>query len=64
MNFYIDQVILGSSNLNGRYWEGSLCYYKNTDFGSSFNIEEITTAECFDFGVTDGKFLLNNQKVC
>ncbi|GLV43808.1 WD repeat domain 37 [Carabus blaptoides fortunei] len=58
-----EQVILGSSNLNGRYWEGSLCYYQNSDVCASFNIEEITAVECFDFGITDGKFLLNNQKV-
>ncbi|XP_069686307.1 methylosome protein WDR77-like [Periplaneta americana] len=54
-------MLLGCSNLNGRFWTGSLWYFLDPD--AAPDVEKcLTGIEC-ETGVTDGKFLEDKQKI-
>jgi methylosome protein 50 len=54
-------MLLGCSNLTGRFWTGSLWYFLDPD--SAPDVEKcLTGIEC-ETGITDGKFLEDNNKV-
>ena len=54
-------MLLGCSNLTGRFWSGSLWYFIDPD--AAPDVEKcLTGIEC-ETGVTDGKFLEDKQKV-
>ncbi|KAL1117005.1 hypothetical protein AAG570_004333, partial [Ranatra chinensis] len=60
--FSIDgSLFLGSSNLNGRYWIGSIWYFNSADDAPA-NDNSVTGHSC-DSGVPTGKFLNSSQKV-
>ncbi|XP_067004033.2 methylosome protein WDR77 [Anabrus simplex] len=54
-------LLLGCSNLTGRYWSGSLWYFLDAD--AAPDVEKcLTGVEC-ETGVCDGKFLKDEQRV-
>ena len=53
-------VILGCSNLTGRFWIGSLWYYRNPEEAPS--VEKALTGVDFDNGLIDG-FFVNSKNV-
>ncbi|KAJ9587386.1 hypothetical protein L9F63_019087 [Diploptera punctata] len=54
-------MLLGCSNLTGRFWTGSLWYFIDPD--AAPDVEKcLTGIEC-ETGVTDGKFLEDKQKI-
>ena len=59
-NFSDGHMILGCSNLTGRFWIGSLWYYRSPDEGPS--VEKALTGVDFDNGLVDG-FFINNKNV-
>ena len=54
-------MLLGCSNLSGRYWCGSLWYFKESPSYLEIN-KSLTSYEC-ESGVCDAKFLDDTQKV-
>ena len=48
-------MILGCSNLTGRFWIGSLWYYRDPSEAPS--VEKALTGVDFDNGIVDGFFL-------
>ena len=53
-------MILGCSNLTGRFWIGSLWYYRNPEEAPS--VEKALTGVDFDNGLIDG-FFVNSKNV-
>jgi hypothetical protein len=54
-------MLLGCSNMTGRFWTGSVWYFLDPD--SAPHVDKcLTGIEC-ETGVTDGKFLEDKQKV-
>ena len=53
-------MVLGCSNLTGRFWCGSLWYYRNPEEGPS--VEKALTGVDFENGLVDG-FFLDNKNV-
>ena len=53
--FSVGHAILGCSNLTGRFWIGSLWYYRNPEEGPS--VEKALTGVDFENGLVDGFFL-------
>ncbi|KAK7869381.1 hypothetical protein R5R35_000689 [Gryllus longicercus] len=54
-------LLLGSSNLTGRYWTGSLWYFIEPE--AAPNVEKCLTGTDCESGVCNGKFLNDQQKV-
>lgn len=62
MNFNTDgHAILGCSNLTGRFWIGSLWYYRNPSDAPS--VEKSLTGVDFDNGLVEGFFLDNKTMI-
>nr|CAD7459294.1 unnamed protein product [Timema tahoe] len=54
-------MLLGSSNLTGRHWCGSLWYFIDPD--GAPDVEKCLTGMTCENGVCDGKFLSDRQKI-
>lgn len=54
-------MLLGCSNLTGRFWTGSVWYFLDPD--SAPHVDKCLTGIESESGVTDGKFLDDKQKV-
>ncbi|XP_063244764.1 methylosome protein WDR77-like [Bacillus rossius redtenbacheri] len=54
-------MLLGSSNMTGRYWVGSVWYF--TDPEAAPDVDKCLTGSTTETGVCDGQFLPDKQKV-
>ena len=61
MLFIDGHMILGCSNLTGRFWIGSLWYYRDPNEAPS--VEKSLTGVDFDNGLVDGFFIDNKNLV-
>jgi len=54
-------ILLGASNLTGRYWFGSLWYYDNPD--SAPDVEKCTAGVQLEAGLSDAQWLSSSKVV-